>query len=390
MTMRFTPPRNVVKWLRAWSAFLCLLAVGEALFSWRFPGPALAADLASHVVEQSPDATPTPPSTPQPAATPDRPLSMIEQIAQMEAEDEANGLLDARTAPYAVVEVVPLQQRLFLPLLVGGEDASPRSQEISPWPAMAPPGSALTPEEQAELEASHADAEAYVRGLLEAYVSAAGVNAPASTIRKSASVGGLNTWKVPNTPAYVNYCGPATMQVTIDAQLPVSDVPNIDEMARRINQVTPGGFDPNRNPAITDTAMCRYLWHHYVHVIRLGERYLQQPSRGTAQQTLWNQLVRHVDRNYTIPTGAITTHLDSWSRPNVKHVIALIGYDADLVNAIYPVVMHSVRYTEPADTRAGYVGGKFKIWLPGWRMWQAINGEPNNSNNTQCLLRSDL
>ncbi|WP_339776250.1 hypothetical protein [Caldilinea sp.] len=156
-------------------------------------------------------------------------------------------------------------------------------------------------------------------------------------------------------------------------------------MARRINQVTPGGFDPNRNPAITDTAMRRYLWHHYVHVIRLGERYLQQPSRGTAQQTLWNQLVRHVDRNYTIPTGAITTHLDSWSRSRVLHVIALIGYDADLVNAIYPVVMHSVRYTEPADTMAGYTGGKFKIWLRGDQMWQAIS-----ENNTQCLLRSDL
>jgi hypothetical protein len=156
-------------------------------------------------------------------------------------------------------------------------------------------------------------------------------------------------------------------------------------MARRINQVTPGGFDPNRNPAITDTAMRRYLWHHYVHVIRLGERYLQQPSRGTAQQTLWNQLVRHVDRNYTIPTGVLTGSLDGWEGRNVAHVIALIGYDADLVNTIYPVVMHSVRYTEPADTMAGYTGGKFKIWLRGDQMWQAIS-----ENNTQCLLRSDL
>lgn len=86
----------------------------------------------------------------------------------------------------------------------------------------------------------------------------------------------------------------------------------------------------------------------------------------------------------------LTGSLDGWEGRNVAHVIALIGYDADLVNAIYPVVMHSVRYTEPADTMAGYKGGKFKIWLPGWRMWQAINGEPNNSNNTQCLLRSDL
>jgi hypothetical protein len=133
-------------------------------------------------------------------------------------------------------------------------------------PPDAPPRPPLTPEQQAELEASNAAAEAYVRSLVTEVVSAAGVDALNAIVRKSASVGDLNTWKEPNDQAHRNYCGPATIQVTIDAQIPKSMVPNIEAIKDRINLLTPGGFDPASGT--TDVAMCKYLWDHYVNVIR--------------------------------------------------------------------------------------------------------------------------
>jgi len=326
--------------------------------------------------------------------TPDEPLSPIEQIGQMEAEDEANGTVDGRNAPYVVVEITTLDHQVFLPTLAGGVDGAAVTSgavdmqeawnEIY-WPPDAPPRPPLTPEEQAELEASNVDAEAYVRSLVSEYVAAATVDAPAAIIRKSASVGDLNTWKEPNDQAHRNYCGPATIQVTIDAQIPKSMVPNIETVKDRINLLTPGGFNPDTF-GTTDVAMCRYLWDHYVNVIRFGERYLAQPLAGASQQTLWNQLVRHVDKNYTVPTGAMSGSLKDWGR-NSQHIVALIGYDASLENSIYPVAMHQMRYTETSGSAAGYNGSEFKIWYPGASIWNAIN-QPNV--HTQCVLKDGV
>lgn len=336
----------------------------------------------------------TPMPTQAQTTTPDIPLSPIEQIEQMEAEDEANGTIDGRNAPYVVVEVTTLDRQLFLPLLAGGADGFAVTSDAVDmqsawneiyWPPDAPPRPSLTPEQQAELEASNAAAEAYVRGLVTEVVSAAGVDAVNVLIRKSASVGDLNTWKEPNDQAHRNYCGPATIQVTIDAQIPKSMVPNIEAVKDRINLLTPGGFNPDTF-GTTDVAMCRYLWDHYVNVIRFGERYFAQPLVGAPQQTLWNQLVRHVDKNYTVPTGAMSGSLKDWGRDS-RHIVALVGYDASLENGIYPVAMHQMRYTETSGSVAGYNGAEFKIWHPGTSVWNAIN-QPNV--HTQCVLKDGV
>lgn len=338
-------------------------------------------------------ATPPMPAQAQ-TTTPDISLSPIEQIEQMEAEDVANGTVDGRNAPYVVVEFTVLDRQLFLPLLAGG--ASDADSAIATnavdmqsawnaiyWPPDAPPRPPLTPEQQAELEASNAAAEAYVHGLVAEYISAAGVDAPDVIIRKNASVGDLNTWKEPNDWAHRNYCGPATIQVTIDAQIPKSMAPNIEDVKDRINLLTPGGFNPDTF-GTTDVAMCKYLWDHYVNVIRFGERYQAPPLTGATQQTLWNQLVRHVDKNYTVPTGAMSGSLKDWGRDS-RHIVALIGYDASLENSIYPVAMHQMRYTETSGSAAGYNGSEFKIWYPGADVWSAIS-----RNNTQCVLKAGV
>ncbi len=153
-------------------------------------------------------------------------------------------------------------------------------------------------------------------------------------------------------------------------------------MKDRINLLTLGGFDPNWGT--TDTAMCKYLWDHYVNVIRFGERYLQSPSRGTAKQNLWNELVGHVGKNYTVPTGAMSRDLKQWSR-DAAHITALIGYDADLESGWYPVTMHQVRYAETSGSVAGYTGSEFKIWYPATNVWTAIS-----RNDTQCFLKAGI
>lgn len=312
-------------------------------------------------------------------------LSGIELIEQMEAEDEANGTIDGRGEPYVVIKYIEMNHQLFLPLATGRPQTANEVQSANnemPWPAIAPIGHTLTREEQAQIEASHADTEAYVLSLVTQQINAAGVNAKTAIIRKSASVGDINTWKEPNDLAHRNYCGPSAIQVTIDAQLPQSMVPGIEAVKDRINTLTPGGFNPDWGTY--DTAMCKYLWDHYVNVIRFGERYLQQPSRGTSQQGLWNQLVRHVDKNYTLPTGAKSGSLKQWVR-NVDHITALMGYDAGLENGIYPVAMYQMRYAETSGSVAGYTGTEFKIWYPGTNVWNAIS-----LNNTQCVLKAGI
>ncbi|MBE2239066.1 MAG: hypothetical protein IAE81_14845 [Caldilineaceae bacterium] len=92
---------------------------------------------------------------------PDKPLSPLQQIEQMEAQDEANGTIDGRNAPYVVMEVVALDHQIFLPLMargaLDGAAAPSVADRQSAWNAMAraseePSRSRLAAKEQAEPE----------------------------------------------------------------------------------------------------------------------------------------------------------------------------------------------------------------------------------------------
>ncbi|MBX3015328.1 MAG: hypothetical protein KF832_27660 [Caldilineaceae bacterium] len=196
-------------------------------------------------------------------------VSGIDLIAQMEAEDAANGTIDSRTEPYMVIQYLALNHQLFLPLVTSGTPATvavASTNAAMPWPAIAPPGHTLTPEEEAAIAAAHADAEAYVRTFAQAVndrVVAAGLQATTAIVRTSASIGNITTTKEVNDGAHVNYCGPGALRVAVDAQAPSDWLPDMEHVAAKINQLTSNtGFNPAWGT--TDVGMCSYLYRWYV------------------------------------------------------------------------------------------------------------------------------
>jgi hypothetical protein len=329
-------------------------------------------------------------------------LSGIDIIEAQEAQDEANGTIDSRSEPYIEIQYIALDHQTFLPMVAGGSEASVEVQSAAegmPWPPSLSPDFKLTDEEKVQQEAAHADAAAYVQSMVNAQVSAAGAeanNAVNAVVRSSATLGGINTTKEVNDGAHVNYCGPASIRVALDATLSSSSLPSQDSIATvQTTKATnlysrwvyvrgqwKRGFDASYGTY--GEAMCGFLHDYYIQDLGFPERYLSTPFYSTSQQTLWNEIIRHVGKNYAITTGSWTFNLKQWNH-GANHISAILGYDADLLNGWYPATMYQVRYAETAGSIAGYQGNEFKIWWPGTSFWTAVS-----ANNVQCFLKAGV
>ncbi len=327
-------------------------------------------------------------------------VSGIETIDEQEAQDEANETIDSRTEPYVVMKYIALNHQVFLPVVAGGAKSNidVQSAATMPWPPSLSPDFKLTPEQQAEHAASFADAAAYVRSLVNSQVSAADVsssNAIYAVVRTSATLGSINTTKEVNDGNHRNYCGPASIVVALDATLPSTALPSQDSVANTSGTVATNlynryvwvngqllhGFTPSGGTYAD--AMCPFLHDYYVQDLGYPERYDSASYYGTTQSNLWNQVVRHVGKNYAPVTGTYTPYLKDWTVP-AYHITAILGYDADLQNGS-PVTMYQIRYAETAGTVAGYQGGGFKLWHTAAGFWSAVS-----SNNVQCFLKAGV
>ncbi len=338
-------------------------------------------------------------------------MSQTDLLEQMEAELEASDDFDTELGQYneplRVYSVVTLNRQMFLPLVSssGSSTVEAAAEEALPSPLMLGEDE-LTTEQRADLQASQEEADAFVQDLYQRLVSesvtnnevsAASTNATTSIVRASAAVSGISgssTHKEAQDFRHRNFCGPAAIRVAIDATVPKSYLPSQDQIAisletdpRYAFTDSNGTYWPgfNEGSGVTGYGMCKYLHGYYVNVIRFPERYLAAPKYGQTKSGLWSELVRHVERNYTIPTGTNTSYLADWSRPNVPHVNAVMGYDADLQNGIYPVRMYTVRYAETAGRYHGYNGDDFRFWYNADRFWGAVS-----RNNVQCVLKAGI
>jgi len=141
-------------------------------------------------------------------------------------------------------------------------------------------------------------------------------------------------------------------------------------------------FDPNWGTLATD--MCQYLHDYYINTLGFPERYLAQPYYSHPMQDVWQQIVRHTGKNYSVVTGTYTNHLADWTLW-VSHINATVGYGGWLMDGWYVVSMSQIRYAETATAYHGYTGGKFKIWHPAGEFWGAVYG-----NNVQCVLKDGI
>ncbi len=342
-------------------------------------------------------------------------LSAIEMVEQMEAADQARKDYDMEwnqhAEPYSIEGIIVLNHQVFLPTVAGSSTAvaaASENTEVLRSPLL-PEGDYLTADDVAELEASQAAAAAYVEGVYKEAVGeifAADTNATAQyvpyRIRTVSGISSSSTHKErQNDPRTFNYCGPATIKVVLDATIPKSALPWHDHIASALEEnnvaeqdkqyesnwiSAPGheGPDPGfvQEFGTSGFAMCKYLYNYYVDELPFGKRYNQGAS-GRGQQGLWNEVVRHVDLNYTVPTGTHTNHLPGWTR-GASHINAIIGYDADFPNG-QPLAMQGVRYTETAGVSQGYTGGQFMIWRTPGQFFAAVA-----VNNVQCVLDASL
>lgn len=339
----------------------------------------------------------------------DEPLSPIDLLEQMEAEAEARADFDTEwdqhTEPYQITRVIALEKQAFMPLVMGIQSATTATKPVEesfPRSPLLPQGDYLTPEDIAELEASQAAAEAYSRELYEQAIEneaeTAGIDA-VYAVATTRSVSGITDNGVvhherQNDPRAFNYCGPATIKVAIDATVPKSLLPWHDHIANALETESryrsdwhpvDGQSDPGfiESFGTSGYAMCRYLHYYYIEELQFSERYQKAATSSSSSSTLWLQVVRHVDKNYTVPTGTYTSVFDDWTR-NVYHINAILGYDGTLTPPI-AWDMNQIRIAETAGQSQGYQGNHLKVWYDDSVVWNAVR-----LNNVQCLLKAGV
>lgn len=329
----------------------------------------------------------------------DTTLSPREIIAQWEAMDAAAGVLDSgRLEPYSIIAVSTVEQPMqsvYLPA-VGGSDeagiAGAEAAEVWVWPN----GEPYTPEEIAlnkevtrqYAEIARRDREALLAKMDEALASSASgesVDATDATVWVNRSLSGISDFTLPNNGTYINYCGPGSIRVAIDAVFPASSIPPVDDIAYWINSY-PGGwyghdgvFRKHFDPTYGTSAhgMCKYLSEFFY--FQFAYRYMFTPQSSATASVLWQRVGAHVDRNYAIVTATFTGKLYGWGTRNVAHIVSVIGYQAYVTNAIY-YDMRSIQYAETSAPAAGYSGPP-KVWWTPLTFWEGVY-----NNNAQCIL----
>ena len=323
-------------------------------------------------------------------------------LQQMEEDDIENGTADSRTTPYILVSRdTGKWYRNFLPLApitgyanAASENSADNLERFQPIGTLAG-DTRLAPEQLLSAKASADDAAAYVHELTEALATATEVGAAdadgaqATSYTARASIGGLVAYTEPNDAYHVNYCGPSTMRVALDAVMSQSELPTIWDIAHGLifdkeYACGPGGA-AGFNPAwgTYGCAMCNWLHRYLLHKAGIY-RYEPYESSSPNKNILWDEVIRHVGKNYAVPTGTQTEYLYGWGGHKASHINALIGYEYTYVSGGYFTVTR-IRYAETASRTAGYLAGQFKIWYSANDMWTAIR-----VNNVQCRLKAGI
>jgi len=263
----------------------------------------------------------------------DTTLSPKEIIAQWEAMDEAAGMIDSdRLVPYSIVTVGLVDQPLhsvYLPAIGGSDEAAlatAEAAEVWVWPDGVP----MTPEEIAlnkevtrqYAEIAQRDREALLAKadeVLASNVPGESVDATDSPpIWVNRSLSGVGDYTLPNNGTYVNYCGPGSLRVAIDAIFPASSLPPVDDIAYWISTYPGGWTAPNGvfykhfDPIGGTTAhgMCKYLSEFFQ--FQFAYRYMSAPQQSPTAASLWQRVGPHVDRNYAIVTATYTGNVYGW------------------------------------------------------------------------------
>lgn len=166
--------------------------------------------------------------------------------------------------------------------------------------------------------------------------------APTATDVSTSYVCGSNyvsvgTWLEPWGTAYVNYCGPGASQVALDARLDASQVPSIDTLASEeyTNQGKVGTLNRDIKPVLN--RRLNTTW------------YIEGAS--SYQSVLESRIRTDIDYGYAMITALYTGGMSGWGTRNVRHIVAVYGYNMPNSFTMY------VYYTETASATAGYKDG---------------------------------
>jgi len=171
----------------------------------------------------------------------------------------------------------------------------------------------------------------------------------------------VGTWLEPNDYAHRNYCGPGAGQVALDAQLPNSQVPDIDTLGTEMS-IDPnfGVYMHNVCPALND---------------RLGgSPYVYDVAANQSELTGW--ILANIDNGYATITGVKTGAMQGWGGENINHIVATYGYSNVYVET--SGTYGNVNYIETSGSMAGY-NGSYHVAAPLSSFWGYVS-----LNNAQC------
>lgn len=132
---------------------------------------------------------------------------------------------------------------------------------------------------------------------------------PNATTSKWLNVGAAETYRQPEDPAYINYCGPASTRVAIRAR--TSSVPSLSTVGSGEN------IDPNSG--VTASAIRTYI-NGYLNTT------FYIVNRATDSSYLGCGIQEDIYTGYALITGVKTGGMPGWSG-NANHFVAVYAYD---------------------------------------------------------------
>lgn len=207
----------------------------------------------------------------------------------------------------------------FVPI-VHADSPSPTEVPTGPHSAI-DPNYRPTQEELDRLATKTNAAKEYANGITSS------VTPMLMYLSNSVYVGYAEQFRELEDPAYVNYCGPSSTQVTMRAR--TTSIPSLEEIAVK-EKFDNGVWMVDVTPALN--YFLGTTW------------YVTGYASGPTQLEQWYGL--DTDSGYAMMTGVTTGGMPGWGSYNVYHIVTIYGYDL--------TVGHEVRFVDTSSEMAGH------------------------------------